>query len=96
MLWGLTLDNNWRFPKIGEKADVFIEEWCNGEGSDEESAATLRFGIIFESLRWISDRQRDISNLEADEATRISLASEIADVKAHALEILRRIEPTSA
>lgn len=86
-LWDLTLNNDWSFADYGDAAHAFTEEWC----ATEDDTHSLTFGVMYESLRWISDRIDKIEDPATDEATRVSLAQEIDEVKSHTLEILNYI-----
>ena len=86
-LWDLTVTNDWRLAEYAETAGAFTDEWCK----TDDDRATLEFGVVYESLRWISERMRDINDPKTDDATKISLLQEIDDVKAHTLTVLEGI-----
>lgn len=88
-LWDLTLDSNWGLANYGDNAQAFTNEWCK----DDETRQSLAFGVVYESLRWISDRSDKLADPTTDEATRISLTQEIDDVKAHTLMVLEHLTP---
>lgn len=89
-LWDLTLADDWSFAEYGEAAQAFTEEWCK----TDDDRNSLAFGIMYESLRWISERIRDIE-AATDEATRISLTQEIEEIKSHALAVLHNVTEKS-
>ena len=86
-LWDLTLTNDWDFSEYSDAASAFTDEWSQ----TDDDRQSLKFGIVYESLRWITDRIRDINDPTTDEATRISLTQEMEDVKTHTLAILDNI-----
>lgn len=87
-LWDLTIDSGWQPSDYTESADAFTDEWCK----TEDGRISLEFGVMYESLRWISERVRDINKPGTDEATVLSLKQSIEDVKAHALKLLGNIK----
>lgn len=87
-LWDLTLSDDWRIKDYSEAAQAFADEWSK----TDDGRSTLSFGVCYESLRWISERMRDVNDPSTDEAARISLLQEIEDVKAHTLIILDNIK----
>lgn len=86
-LWDLTLNDSWDLEEYTETADAFTNEWCK----TDDDRQSLAFGVVYESLRWISDRYDKLANPTTDEATRISLTQEIDDVKLHTLALLGHI-----
>lgn len=86
-LWGLTLDTNWDFVDVNDTARAFIYEWSQSE--DEKNV--LRFGILFESLRWIADRQDRLLENTLSTGSKRTIVKRIEDIKAHALELLVHI-----
>lgn len=86
-LWDLTLKNDWSFAGYSEAARAFTDEWCK----TEDDKHSLTFGVMYESLRWISDRIDKVIDPDTDEATQTSLLQEIEDVKSHALAITGNI-----
>lgn len=83
-LWGLTLNSDWEFTGITDAARGFIEEWCQSK----EDVENLRFGVLFESLRWIADRQDKLLDERLEETEQAALIEQIGAVKQHALNIL--------
>lgn len=86
-LWGLTLDGNWQFAEINETAEAFAREWTNTDNPEEEKS-NLKFGVLLESLRWISDRQDKLSTLDINSPEAEALLLEIDSVKQHSLKII--------
>jgi aminoglycoside phosphotransferase (APT) family kinase protein len=88
-LWGLTLDRDWNLAEVNDAAQAFINEWCK----TEDDTINLRFGVAFESLRWIADRQDKLKDATLDDDTIFSLSEQIDSVKQHALKVFNYIRP---
>lgn len=86
-LWGLTLDKDWQFTEVTDAAEAFTQAWCE----TDDDVNTLKFGVVFESLRWIIDRKDRIRDEDLDEATELSILALIDDVKHHTLKVLHTI-----
>lgn len=86
-LWGLTIDKNWEFAEVNETSRSFTEEWCK----TEEDAINLRFGVVFESLRWIADRQDKLNDATLDDSARTSISEQIESIKQHTLKVIDQI-----
>jgi len=86
-LWDLTI-SNWELSDYTDAADAFTDEWCR----TDDDRLSLEFGVMYESLRWIAERVRDINKPDTDETTRASIKQGIEDVKTHTLTILDKID----
>jgi hypothetical protein len=91
-LWDLTIDSEWQPSEYTETAEAFANEWRK----TDDDLISLKFGVMYESLRWISERVRDINKPGADEATITSLTQSIEDVKNHALKLLENIDDNNS
>lgn len=86
-LWGLTLDSKWKFGEVGPTASSFIKEWCQ----TEDDSMSLKFGTMFESLRWIADRRDALDNKNIDPEEAQKIKQQIVEVKQQALKIIENI-----
>ena len=86
-LWDLTIAKDWSLAEYTEAADAFTDEWCK----TDDDRSSLEFGVVYESLRWISERVRDINKEETTQEDREKLEQQIRQIKNHALMILDSI-----
>jgi hypothetical protein len=87
-LWGYispSLDCN--FIDMNNAGQAFIAEWSR----TEDDKNTLQFGVLFESLRWIADREDSLQDPSLGENVRQPLLQEIALIKLQALKVLASI-----